>query len=162
MQKIQHIIKNPKYLAHIEAISKHEKTRKFCKHDLSHYLAVARIAVILQLESSEEHFKKIDKQVVYAAALLHDIGRWLQYEDNTPHNETSASFALQILQEAGFSKEEIAAITQAILKHSEIKSQNQSGLVGLLYRADKLSRECFLCAEKDECHWDKKNEVLFI
>ena len=43
--------------------------------------------------------------MIYAAALLHDMGRVRQYRDGTEHHEESARIAARILPECGFSEE---------------------------------------------------------
>ena len=43
---------------------------------MGHLLDVARLAWIFNLEANQE----ISKERIYAAALLHDIGRHIQYE----------------------------------------------------------------------------------
>ena len=51
------------------------------------------------------HLRKMllfSKELIYCAALLHDIGRARQYEDGTPHDEAGAAIAGQILNELGF------------------------------------------------------------
>ncbi len=61
---------------------------------------VARIAYILSVDGAYA----ISKEIIYAAALLHDIGKWKQYEDGTPHEKASADLAEQILEASGFSE----------------------------------------------------------
>ena len=61
---------------------------------------VARIAYIL----SADRAYAVSKEIIYAAALLHDIGKWKQYEDGTPHEKASADLAEQILQRPVFQK----------------------------------------------------------
>lgn len=77
-----------------------EENRIFCKHDIKHFLDVARLAMILNLT---EDFG-IDKELIYAAALLHDIGRYRQYTEGIPHEQESARIALIILKDCGFEK----------------------------------------------------------
>ena len=48
---------------------------------MSHLLDVARIAYIRNLEKGYG----FRKDVIYAAAVLHDIGKALQYEEKVPH-----------------------------------------------------------------------------
>ena len=102
------------------------------------------------------------QELIYAAALLHDCGRWRQYEDGTPHEKASAQIAPQILVECGFAEEERESILAAIRGHRNPKSAEAAGLTGLLYRADKLSRSCFSCKAKAECDWpeEKKNRKI--
>ena len=99
---------------------------------------------------------------VYGAALLHDIGRWMQYESAIPHEKASAMLASDILDECGFSEEEKGCILAAISDHRDRSVEKQKTLSGLIYRADKMSRPCFACAVRHLCDWkqDKKNEKL--
>ena len=100
--------------------------------------------------------------MIYAAALLHDIGRWKQYEDGTPHEKASALFAPEILAESGFTKEESEQILSAILNHRNAAIGQDETLDSILYRADKMSRSCFCCEAERECDWKgtRKNREL--
>ena len=63
-------------LAGIEAA---EADRVFCRHGLPHLLDVARIAWILNLERG----CGLHRDVVYAAALLHDIGKYVSLRSHS-------------------------------------------------------------------------------
>lgn len=134
-----------------------EKSRIFCKHDLQHSLDVARIAYILNLEAD----LKIEKEIIYAAALLHDITKWKQYEDGTPHHESVLVPAEKILADCGFDKIEIQLILEAIHKHRKCQS-NEKTFSKILYDADKKSRRCFECEATQKCNWSdsKKNSTI--
>jgi uncharacterized protein len=132
-----------------------EKSRVFCGHGLGHLLDVARIAYILCLEEG----LGVGKELVYAAALLHDTGRWRQYEDGTPHERESADIAAVILPGCGFDDEETTLIMGAILSHRR-QGSPKSGLEKAFYRADKLSRRCFDCNAAEECEWSAQNSTL--
>jgi len=132
-----------------------EVDRVFCRHGMEHLLDVARIAHILNLESGIG----ADRELLYAAAMLHDIGRWRQYEDGTPHEQESARIAAGILPECGFDAGETEQILDAILSH-RTSGGEKPGFPGLLYRADKLSRRCYDCAANDMCDWEMKNTRL--
>lgn len=127
---------------------------------MEHFLAVARIALILNLKEQ----LKTDEELIYAAALLHDIGRHIQYEDGTPHERASARIASGILDDCGFLPNEKAVILEAILKHRAPEAALENNLSALLYRADKLSRPCFACPSEAECRWKegKKNKELVL
>ena len=117
---------------------------------------VARLAYIRALEENAP----ISKELIYCTALLHDIGRARQYEDGTPHDEAGAAIAGQILNELGFSMEEMEAIIAAIRGH---RAQTDPTVLGkLLYTADKSSRNCFSCKAEPECYWSpaKKNMTI--
>lgn len=157
MQRIQEIIKHPLFLMHMEKNAESEKDRQFCRHDLSHALDVARIS---QLRNVEEGLL-LEKELLYAAALLHDITKWQQYADKSPHNETAIAPATKILQETGFTKEEIDNICYAIYHHR--KGTGEDNLYArLLFWADKRARACFFCEMGETCHraQDLKNFTL--
>lgn len=158
MDKITKIIKNNQYINNLKKIKEYEKKRKYCKHNIKHFLDVARIAYILNLENNLH----INKEIIYATALLHDIGKWEQYENSTPHEIASSKLCKPILEECGFNENEIEIINIAILNHRNENVKNELTLSGIIYKADKLSRKCFMCKVNKECNWteDKKNNIL--
>jgi uncharacterized protein len=102
----------------------------------------------------------VAKDIVYAAALLHDVGRWQEYQDPTvDHAEASAELAEPLLLEVGYHPQVAAEIVKAIRLHRKGASE---GLAQVLYQADKLSRPCYLCGSRQKCSWsaDKQNKVL--
>ena len=160
MDKINKIIHNADYLTHLAKREKWENERQFCRHNTSHFLDVARIAMIINTQDGYG----LRQELIYAAALLHDIGRWQQYETGEDHAAASASLAPEILKECGFSEAEAEQIVSAIATHRESRVKDVKNLNGLLYRADKLSRPCFFCAQEKNCNWkqDKKNMELVL
>ncbi len=155
MERINRIMSHDLYQEYLEKNKQAEASRRFCHHNMGHFLDVARIAMILNYE--EEYGQ--ERELIYAAALLHDIGRWMQYQDDTPHEEAGLKLAPEILSACGFSQEERNRILTAIGNHRNAKIREEKSLSGLLYRADKLSRPCFACEMEKECNWkdDKKN-----
>lgn len=139
-------------------IAKEEAGRIFCRHDMAHFLDVARLMMIL----NEKEQLDIAEEIIYAAALVHDIGRHLQYRYGIGHEISSALMAPEILYDCGFKRREVIAITQAVLKHRSSFVRRDKNLSGLLYRADKMSRACFACPAQRLCNWpaDKKNLKL--
>lgn len=160
MERVNRILKNELFQKCYKKIEKCEKKREFCKHNMVHFMDVARIAYIYNLEEKLE----IEKDIIYAAALLHDIGRFKQYEDKTPHEKASLKYAQAILQESGYSKEESHMILEAIAQHRNKEIAGEHSFAGIFYRADKASRACFACKSEAECNWknEKKNLELFI
>lgn len=158
MERIDRILENKKYQNYLRLNRQEEKERIFCRHDMGHFLDVARIGWILVLE---EHLP-IEKEIVYAAALLHDIGRYLQYREGQPHEKASAKLAPEILKECGFNESETDIIIEAIEKHRDKNAQEEENLNGILYRADKASRPCFACDVENLCDWKqgKKNKKI--
>ncbi|MBP0961829.1 MAG: HD domain-containing protein [Oscillospiraceae bacterium] len=158
--KYQRILKNRSYISLINNIESKERNRFFCRHGMEHLIAVARIAYIISLEEQSS----ISKDIIYAASLLHDIGRAEEYETGRSHNEAGAEKAEAILRECDYSDNEIKEITEAIRTHGhDGYPEKAAPLERLLCMADKLSRTCFNCPAHEECNWadDKKNETLF-
>ncbi|MCD7819773.1 MAG: HD domain-containing protein [Lachnospiraceae bacterium] len=179
------------------------KKRVFCNHTLSHFLDVARIAYILALQehtlSDEIHTADPDpasglanilsRELIYATAFLHDIGRWEQISQGTPHEKASARLAGEIMPDCEFTPDEVRTVQYAILAHRShpVPSSNTSEsaraesdpclspaysvptvpdaarlLAGFLYYADKQSRCCFACPVSDKCNWteEQKNQQI--
>ena len=160
MERIDRMIQDKLYRDYLEKNEMAEKERRFCRHNMAHFLDVARIAMILN--ASEDY--GISTELIYGAALLHDIGRWKQYEDGTPHEQASAVLAPEILRQCGFDEQETGQIIKAIGDHRNQDIKESKDLSGLLYRADKLSRACFACKMEKECNWKnkKKNMTLVL
>jgi len=165
MERIDRILRHEVFLENLRLNREAEEDRPFCRHDMAHFLDVARIGRILNLEEG----LGIEEEMIYAAALLHDIGRHLQYSRGIPHEQASAGIAPEILADCGFGEEETAVIVDAILCHrgSAAESRQDSGkgrpaLRSVLYRADKAGRPCFCCEAREECSWgeEKKNLEL--
>ncbi len=158
MERYQAIIENQEYITHVRNIEKYEVDREFGHHDMSHFLDVARVGMLLNL--TEDY--NIPKDILYAAALLHDVGRDVQYEDGTPHEIASAEISEHILMSTDYNEDERSIILEAIASHRNDDIKDERNLKGLLYRADKLCRPCFFCKAEPECYWkrDKKNMEL--
>lgn len=152
MDRINKILQDKGYLEHLHKIELLEKDRIFCKHNITHFLDVCRIAWILNLEKD----RKLDKELVYAAGLLHDIGRWKQYESGEDHAKVSEILCEEILISCDFIKEEILQIKEAIGNHRKLVSSSE--LSEILYKSDKLSRNCFSCVAIGECKNFKTGE----
>ena len=159
MDRYNLILNHPEYLKRLKKLRQLEQDRVFCRHDITHSLDVARIMYIISLEKKYN----IDKDIIYATALLHDTGRREQYNDNIPHNLASVKIAQSILSDCRYSDSEIEEICVAICKHRK-KTQVRSRLTELLFSADKLSRLCFECKAEKECYWDKElknNNIIY-
>ena len=157
MDRVNSIIKHPLWISEMEKIGRAEETRIFCGHDLSHLLDVARIAYIFSLEKE----LAIDKEIIYAAALLHDIGRGREYTEGIPHDTAGAEIAERILWDSGFSQEEIVDISDAVSHHRRTgrsADEEVNDLPSLIYYADKKSRNCFACSAYDECKWSEEEK----
>lgn len=158
MERINRIIRHPLYEDYLNRISVWEKDREFCRHDTVHFMDVARIAMIL---NEREHYKN-EQTLIYGAALLHDIGRWQQYEMGVCHAKASAALAPAILKDCGFLQAEREIILSAISTHRQETVKDEKNLNGLLYRSDKLSRPCYFCRKEAECNWKEGRKNLEI
>lgn len=160
MERIDKICSHGLWRSCTEKISELEKDRIFCLHDTSHFLDVARLAYIENLERN----LNISKELIYAAALLHDIGRHLEYTENIPHDKASAMIAGNILKDCGFDTQEQSIIVTAIAQHRTAEAAGKDDLAGLIYRADKKSRPCLFCKAEKICNWSiqKKNLNLYL
>ena len=115
MDRYNLILNHPEYLKRLKKLRQLEQDRVFCRHDITHSLDVARIMYIISLEKKYN----IDKDIIYATALLHDTGRIEQYNDNIPHNLASVKIAQSILSDCRYSDSEIEEICVAICKHKK-------------------------------------------
>lgn len=158
MHRIDKILSHDLFICNLDKNQAAEAGRCFCRHDMAHFLDVARIGMILNLEEKQN----IDKELIYAAGLLHDIGKHRQYDEGIPHEKASAEIAPAILRDCGFNDKETGVIIRAISAHRDSHSAAEKGLTGILYRADKASRACFCCKVGRECNWkgDRKNLTI--
>jgi putative nucleotidyltransferase with HDIG domain len=92
----------------------------------------------------------IDKELIYATALLHDIAKWKQYEQGVDHAEEGAILAGKILSEIGLDKDTTNTILKAIRTH-RTKDGEKSLLGELLYESDKACRPCVFCKSLESC-----------
>ena len=76
MERLNYILNDEKYLYYLNRNKTFEKGRKFCKHNLKHFLDVARIAQVINLEEN----MGFEKEIIYVTAILHDIGKSFQYD----------------------------------------------------------------------------------
>jgi putative nucleotidyltransferase with HDIG domain len=160
LPRVNKLIDNPLYKKYLLKIAKAEKKRKYCKHGFDHGLAVARIAYAFLLEQGETC---LDKEVIYIAAILHDIGRWVEYETGEDHAQASAALAQPLLEESGFNPEEIKVIIGAIHEHNRHSSENLSVLGRSLALADNWARDCRGCKAKDSCYkfTEEMRQIVF-
>lgn len=159
MDKIRKIMNNTTYINSMTYIKDAEVDRKFCLHGVEHSLDVARICYILNLEEKLSY----DKEIIYAMALLHDIGRSAEYQNKVSHHQAGADIARGILEDAGFDILDVEEICDAIASHKYVED-NKKDLKYLLYKADKLSRNCFDCRMYAKCYWDenlKNKEITY-
>lgn len=158
MNIVENLLNHPNFRAAIDTIEKNEVTRIFCRHGLDHCLDVARITWILSLENA----RPFDKETIYLAALLHDLGRSV---DNANHDKESMRLAAQLLPECGADATRTADILTAIGAHREKQAEidcTQASLGELLAYADHKSRPCYRCPAVKDCYWDEqlKNHTI--
>lgn len=160
MAEVEAIRSHPLFSACYARIELAERDRAFCRHQMPHLFDVARIAYIYVLERG----LPFRRQVVYAAALLHDIGKAAQYEDGEPHEVAGARIAQEILLDIdGFNAREKTMIVAAVAQHRRL-SDASTPLGRLLYEADKASRACYACPAWRDCNWPegRKNQGVAI
>ena len=158
MKRVNQIYHHPVFQKKFQALQEAEKNRQFCKHTLEHFMDVARLMYIYSLE---QHLSA-SKELIYATALMHDIGRIDQIEMGIPHEQTGAALCDVILPDCGFSQEETETIKSAILHHRKAAQDVGNPFYEMLYWADKKSRNCFACDMRKECNWDKEKMNLEI
>lgn len=162
-QRLKQIWDHPLYREAYKVLHIYEKDREFCHHEMDHFLDVARIAYIRNLEQG----LGIQKDLIYAASLLHDIGKAVQYQNGVGHEKAGAWMAESILDDMGpglaFKEEDKKRIINAIRTHRDGHGAKDP-LARLLYESDKLSRKCYLCEARDECNWseEKKNKGITV
>ncbi len=157
MERLNRVYHNPVYQLLLGELKELEAGRISCRHEETHFLAVARLAWIRCMERKIP----VEKELLYIAAFLHDIGKGRQYREQIPHEEASAEYAEQILREEGFSKEEISYVCGLIRSHRKLQG-NEDELQQIFYQADKQSRACFCCPARNLCNWpeEKKNSLI--
>ncbi|NDL66546.1 HD domain-containing protein [Anaerotalea alkaliphila] len=149
MERVNRILRDPAFKEILDRIGELEADRIFCGHGLGHCMDVARIAQILNLEEGVG----IEKELVYACGLVHDVGRSVEDRGGVPHAQAGVGVARALLERAGFLEEERKEILEAVAQHGNPEAAGRKDLSGLLYRADKLSRQCHLCRAARECDW---------
>lgn len=159
IDRVTEILCHPLFVKKTEEIEEKEKDRIFCKHDLNHFLEVARIASIINLKNGFG----ADSELLYAAALLHDIGRAEDYD----HDIAGVKTAKTILSDLKFNDEEVDIILECVGHHRHdtvIDNHKVDIILELIRQADAYSRNCFSCKAREQCYWDenRKNKTLFI
>lgn len=167
MKRVELIIRDTDYQKYMKYNMEEELEPKLCLHDFKHHLDVARIAYILVLEHNDLNYfikesnlsgKLAAKEVIYAAGLLHDIGKWKEYREGIDHASYGARLAKDILERAFFNPNEVTILCKAIFEHRNI-STDMSFLGERLHRADNLSRICSECPELAQCPRAKYKEI---
>jgi putative nucleotidyltransferase with HDIG domain len=146
MKITEEILAHPLFRDSLERNEEAEKERAFCHHDFQHCLDVARVAYCMVLEKN----LPIEKDIMYATALLHDLGKWKQYESGLDHAQQGANLAGIILGDIGVEEKISLEIQDAIRTHRY--AENKTSLLGaILYASDKACRPCLFCKSLKEC-----------
>lgn len=160
MVRVDWLIRDPDYCHYLEENRCREVNRRYCRHDLQHMIDVARITYMLFLETgdlkpfmAQYELSQLTtaREIIYAAGMLHDIGRWQEYDTHEDHALIGARLAPALLHRAGFSNAEAKVICHAVKAHRQ--AGEGAGMLGChLSRADGLSRLCARCLAREECH----------
>ena len=157
MPRLNAVWNHPLYQKYYRENEEIEQNREFCCHQITHLLDVARIAYIKNLEEG----LALDKELIYTAAILHDIGKARQYTRKIPHEIAGEEIAGKILdtlpEKCTFNEEERAWILEAVRGHRR-KCEGMSDVAKLFYESDKRSRNCFACPVKAKCNWSKEEK----
>lgn len=161
MPRLNAVINHELYQKYYERIRSCETDRIFCCHQMNHLLDVARIAYIKNLEEDLGY----DKELIYTAAVLHDIGKSFQYREQIPHEIAGEKVARRILEslpeEVRFTEEEKELICIAVKGHRR-RREGMQPIETLFYESDKRSRMCLYCAAEKKCNWDKEEKNMEI
>ena len=103
-----------------------EQTRVFCRHGIRHLMDTARIMWALNLERA----CGLSQDVVYAAALLHDIGKALDHEIEGSHVQIGVEVARKY-------KENPAVIHAIEAHHGDVEPKTP--LAFIVMAADAIS-----------------------
>lgn len=109
----------------------------FPAHDIFHAKRVRDVA----LQLADQHSKRVDRDVLAAAAWLHDIGRPLERAGEIDdHDRWAATEATTLLQDEDVPTGQITAIEHCLRAHSIRTSSPEPETVEakLLFDADKL------------------------
>jgi HD superfamily phosphodiesterase len=171
VQRVERILKDRWYQEYLLRNATREAKRRFCRHNFQHMLDVARVAYILLLEAGDLQVfvrqyslsgREAAREIIYAAGLLHDIGRWEEYDHQQDHAAASARLAKELMSRTGFTPLEIDIVTRAIGEHRR-RDAHETLLGRYLHAADRLSRPCLSCPVQADCHWfaDRRRQAYF-
>lgn len=153
MSYIARLMALESYRQALTALERREADRIYCKHDLDHFLDVARITLLL----CQAHNIEADRDSVYLAALMHDLGRLDR--DEADHNVAGSVLAAQWLDAIGFPKDRQEVVLTLIEEHGWPGKKAPANLSEAFSLADSYSRACYYCPAADSCFWppERKN-----
>lgn len=91
-------------------------TPELAKLDIAHQVEHS-LRVYKNCKKIAKSYKKAELDVLYAAALLHDIGQTLQ--SHNEHSHKSIELAKRLLQKSIFPMEKFSQVSEAIRKHDD-------------------------------------------
>ena len=71
MEYVVRLLHQEQYRENVKKIARLEADRIYCRHNMEHFMDVARLAQIRNLKEQ----LGLDEEMIYLYALLHDIGR---------------------------------------------------------------------------------------
>ncbi len=161
MPRLNAVVNHELYQMYYKRIQECEEDRIFCCHQMNHLLDVARIACIKNLEEG----LGFDRELIYVAAVLHDIGKSFQYRQQIPHEIAGEKIARQILESLPngftFTDEEKELICLAVKGHRR-RHEHMQPVEELFYESDKRSRMCLFCKAEKQCNWSQEEKNMEI
>ncbi|MDD6193938.1 MAG: HD domain-containing protein [Lachnospiraceae bacterium] len=162
-EQIDRLLQHPIYRARLECLQELEQDRIYCGHNLEHFMAVGRIAE--QVAAANRLL--LSKEVIWGAALLHDMGRVEQYQQGISHEKASEAFAREILFSLNWEASDIDVVCEAVSSHghrqcAQDRWERMSELVSLtevISFADQFSRKCYQCTVADTCKWTEEEKI---
>lgn len=152
MEYVEKLLTDREYRELLERLKELEQNRIYCHHGISHLFDVARIAYIENLEEN----LGLEKETIYIAALLHDLGRVDEYENGIGHEIAGKERAEYFLKKIGYPDKQQATVLDAIAKHrqkTENPTEKKEFLNRILAQADRESRNCRFCEAYESCKW---------
>lgn len=182
MKYTDNVLKHPVFREFIEQINDLEKDRIYCRHKLEHSIDVARLAWIYYLEDkiTEDSQKRVQlfpkasygewmdekeemKDLFYTCALLHDIGRAVQYKTGVHHSIAGLELAKSVLVDIQAPEDWMGQILDVVAEHSRGEfAKDDRSLEYYIMKADHDCRMCFACQAQESCKWteEEKNHTI--
>lgn len=166
MEYVARLLQSRQFRQLVRELEELEKDRQYCRHDFAHFMDVARLAVLVNLEQN----LGLEQEMIYLTALLHDLGRVQEYQYGISHEIAGEEIAVQLLNEIGYPSGKMQVIRGAVSCHrgncmesgriqGESGQQLQEDFTKLIRQADKKVRPCFFCRAQSDCKWnvEKRN-----